>query len=307
MAGCGRNQERVDTTVAAAPPVGTSLKAAVSFFPLEDVVSRVGGERIEIVRLVAPGDNAHEAELSAKTVAALGDADAVFYVSGGFQPTVEKAVSALPDSVRAVDLFEVEGIEHIDASTSHDHEHDQSTSSTTGDEDPHVWLDPLHMGAMARAVAGVLAELDPAGSATYVANATAYVAEMDSLGGEMSGRLSGCATRTLVTAHDAFGYLARRAGLDTVSIAGLSPEDEPSARQLEAIADAARTAGVTTVFFEVSLPEDLARTVASAVGAGVDTLDALEGVTQESLDAGSTYSSIMRGNIDRIAVALGCP
>ena len=311
LASCGGTDVSVDSTdsssssISTTPAAAPTLAVAVAFYPIEDVLSRVGGDRIEIVRLVAPGDNAHEAELTAKTVEALGESDVVFYMSGGFQPTVEKAIAALPASVKAVDLFESEGVEHIDAHDTHSEGTDDHAHSD-GDSDPHIWLDPTNMAAMARAAAATLTDLDPDGASVYAANAASYAEDMAGLGTEITARLAMCATRTLVTAHDAFGYLARRAGLETVSVAGLNPEDEPSARQLETIAEAARTAGVNTVFFEVSLPENLARTVARAIGANVDTLDALEGVTQETLSAGGTYSSIMRGNIDRIAAALGC-
>ena len=302
------------------------LTAAVSFYPVEEIVSRVGGDRVTIVRLVEPGVNAHEATLTAKTVQRLGESSTVFYLSGGFQPAVEKVVDALPSSVRAVDLFESEGIDHISLEgmkekkdeDGHDHEdedkdgHDHEGEDKDGhdhahgSDDPHVWLDPANMAAMTRVVATVLTELDPGGSGVYASNASTYIAELDALGGEIDAGLATCATRTLVTAHDAFGYLARRASLKTMSVAGLNPEDEPSARQLKRIAEAAKVASVRTVFFEVGLPEDLARTVADSIGAGVDTLDALEGVTRETLSAGGTYSTIMRGNLSRISKALGC-
>jgi len=306
------------------------LTAAVSFYPVEEIVSRVGGDRVTIVRLVEPGVNAHEATLTAKTVERLGESSTVFYLSGGFQPAVEKVVDALPSSVRAVDLFESEGIDHISVEgikekkdkdghdhededghdhedeDGHDHEDKDGHDHAHGGDDPHVWLDPANMAAMTRVVATVLTELDPGGSGVYASNASTYIAELDALGGEIDAGLATCATRTLVTAHDAFGYLARRASLETMSVAGLNPEDEPSARQLKGIAEAAKVASVRTVFFEVGLPEDLARTVADSIGAGVDTLDALEGVTRETLSAGGTYSTIMRGNLSRISKALGC-
>ena len=301
------NDTTADATTTSAAPVAPVLSVAVSFYPVEEIVSRIGGDRVEIVRLVEPGDNAHEAELTAKTVEALGAADAVFYLSGGFQASVEKAVDGLPASVRTIDLFDADGIDHIDTESkdmskdkSDDHDHDH------GEEDPHIWLDPANMAAMARAAAAALIDLDSAGSAVYTANVEAYVADLDTLGREIDTALATCRTRVLVTAHDAFAYLARRAKLDTVAIAGLNPEDEPSARELEKIADAARDNDARTVFFEVSLPEDLARTVADSIGADVDTLDALEGVTQETLTAGGTYSSVMRDNLARIATALGC-
>jgi len=53
----------------------------------------------------------------------------------------------------------------------------------------------------------------------------------------MSAGLGGCAVDTLVSSHDAFGYLADRYGLEVVGITGLSPSSEPSADQLAEITD----------------------------------------------------------------------
>lgn len=61
-----------------------------------------------------------------------------------------------------------------------------------------------------------------------------------------------------------------------------------------------------TVFFESLVPRDLAETVASEIGARTSFLDPVEGLTREDLDAGETYATVMRGNLDRLTEGLGC-
>ena len=109
-----------------------------------------------------------------------------------------------------------------------------------------------------------------------------------------------------MTAHDAFGYLAERYGLEVIPIAGLSPEAEPSPQDLEAIADLVEERGVTTVFTETLLSPEVAETVAREAGAETAELNPLEGLTEEELARGEDYFSVMDGNLAALRNGLGC-
>ena len=110
----------------------------------------------------------------------------------------------------------------------------------------------------------------------------------------------------LVTSHRAFAYLAKRANIRQVAIAGVNPDAEPSAKSLEAITAFAVTHKVSTIFFETLLPADLAKTLADKVGATADLLDPIEGISSEDLAAGASYVSIQRDNLTRLAKGLRC-
>jgi zinc transport system substrate-binding protein len=100
--------------------------------------------------------------------------------------------------------------------------------------------------------------------------------------------------------------LAKRANLDQVAISGVNPEEEPSAKSLEAIAAFAVKQKVRTIFFETLLPADLAKTLADKVAATADLLDPIEGLSSEDIANGSTYITVQRDNLKRIAVGLRC-
>jgi zinc transport system substrate-binding protein len=117
----------------------------------------------------------------------------------------------------------------------------------------------------------------------------------------MQAGLGNCAVDTLVTSHDAFGYLAAAYGLEQVAVAGLSPEDEASPRRLAEVAAQAEAAGVTTIFFEESVSPKVAESLAREVGATATVLSPLE-LAPESGD----YLSAMRDNLQRLRTALGC-
>ena len=110
----------------------------------------------------------------------------------------------------------------------------------------------------------------------------------------------------LVTTHASFGALAARYGLTQLSIAGRSPEAEPSPKDLERIVEDVRASGATTVFTEPLVSSQLAETVAREAGVDVATLDPIEGLSEERLAAGEDYISVMQANLETLREALGC-
>lgn len=282
-----------------------TLVAAASFYPIEEVVRQVGGEAVQVVSLVPPGEEAHEYEPTPKQLAELSEADVVFYLGQGFQPNLEKALESLPTSVQRVDLLD--GIELLPVTEQLPGTEGEAEGEelATGD-DPHVWLAPGNMRQMSATVLATLKALAPDDAEAFTGNQGDYGAELDLLDTAFADGLRDCTSRVLVSAHRAFGYLADAYDLTAVAIAGVSPSEEPSAKTLEAIAAFAGDNGVTTIFFEENLPEDLAATLASEIGATTGVLDTLESPSKEQLDAGDGYDSLMRENLEALRTGLSC-
>lgn len=301
LTSCGGTESSTDSTRNDAP----TISVAASFYPITEIVSRVGGDDIDVVALTPPGEGAHDVQLTAKNLDLLTSADLVFYISDGFQPDIEKAVSSLPDAVKTVDLLtSLELLPIVDQLEGTEGETDGEVLASG--KDPHVWLDPANMVTMTRSVADAMSQSSPDLSATFARNATNYIAELETLGNDIDTILATCETRALVTSHRAFAYLAKRAALTQVAISGVNPEEEPSAKNLEAIAAFASRNKVRTIFFETLLPADLAKTLADKVGATADLLDPIEGLSSENLANGATYISVQRDNLERIATGLRC-
>lgn len=228
-----------------------------------------------------------------------------FFLGRGFQPSVEKAVSALSESVRAVDLLD--SVELLPVTPQLEGTVGEVDGEVLdGNTDPHVWVDPTNMVALTDTVASTLAELRPADAVTFDAGARAYEAQLAALGDRFSTQLATCASRTIVTSHRAFEYLARRYHLEQIPIAGISPDEEPDPKSLQAVAEAAKADGVTVVFFEERVPAALSETVAREIGASTDALDPIETITQDRLDAGESYLTIQTANLAALVKALRC-
>jgi zinc transport system substrate-binding protein len=248
---------------------GSEGAVVAAFYPLAWAAERVVRDATEVVNLTPPGAEPHDVELSPADVETVRDALLVVYVGGGFQPALGDAVE-LRDG-RSLDLLDDE-------------------------EEPHIWLDPVRF---ARAVSEIANELDGA-------DESGLLADLDALDAEYRGGLAACQREVVVTTHAAFGQLARRYGLTALSLAGRSPEAEPSPRELEELVEDVRASGATTVFGEPLVSDEVAETVAREAGVALATLDPVEGLSEERLEAGEDYLSVMRSNLAALREALGC-
>jgi zinc transport system substrate-binding protein len=284
-----------------------AFTVAASFYPIEEIARRVIGDNGTVIGLTPSGDEAHGLELTAKQLDQLSKVDFLFFIGDGFQPSVEKAAASLK-SVTSLDLLtsvtQIEMPEEKEEGS--DHGHEDHGHEDHGEKDPHVWLDPANMTKMTRTVETTLAKAMPDMAEQFATNADLYVAELNQLGEDIDAGLKNCESRAVVTSHDAFGYLAARANLTTIPIAGVNPEDEPSAKELQKIAAIAKEQKASTVFFEVLLPEDLARTLAKSIGATTSILDPIEGISTADLKAGATYLSKQRDNLQSLVKGLRC-
>ncbi len=301
LTACGSSDGGGDT---AAADDGVRVEAA--FYPLQWAAERVGGDRVDVASLTPPGAEPHDLELTPQDVAALSEADLVVYLEG-FQPALDDAVTEAGDAAwNAADSADL-------SLTIEEHGHEGEEEHAEGEEehaeggeitDPHFWLDPTRLADVGDALADRLAEVDPDGADTFRENAAALRSDLETLDAEMQEGLADCAVTTLVTSHDAFGYLADRYGMEVVGISGLSPSTEPSPAQLAEISTLVQERGVTTVYTETLVDPAVAETVAQEAGVQTAVLDPIEGLTDES--AGSDYLEVMRADLATLQEGQGC-
>jgi zinc transport system substrate-binding protein len=253
-----------------------------AFYPLAWAAEQIGGDSIDVVNLTPPGAEPHDVELTPRDVEKIQNADLVLYLGSGFQPALEHAVEGR--SGPSLDLLEGQKLM-------------KGADDEQGAYDPHVWLDPSRFAAMATLI-GAQLHREPA--------AARLVAKLEALDSEFADGLAHCRRHELVTSHAAFGYLAKRYGLKQLALTGLSPEAEPSPRDVEALVDEVKRTDATTVFFETLVSSKLADTVAREAGAKTAVLDPLEGLTEDEVAAGEDYFSVMRSNLAILRAALQC-
>ncbi len=292
LTGCAG--ERPQTSDGSTAPI----TVVTSFYPLEYLAERVGGERVQVTNLAGAGVEPHDLELTPKDVALIDEADQVVYLKG-FQPAVDDAVAA-----QAADSsWDVASAADLSLTFTPVGEGAQVGGEANA-TDPHFWLDPARYAAVAQALAVQLRTISPQDSAAFTRNADELGKELRALDHEWADATETCANRDLVTSHNAFGYLAERYGFVQRGITGLSPEQEPSPQTLAATADFVAANGVTTIYYETLVSPAIADTVANETGAATAVLDPLEGLSEES--AGDDYFAVMRANLASVISGQGC-
>lgn len=303
------------TATKANTPASAPLNVVVSIPPLKGLIEPMLPEGSKIELLVPPGVSEHGYEIPPGRLAQLARADVVVWVGMGMEPQVEKALSKTARANAAAGagsrvVIKLEDVPAVKASVkpeSSDHEHhhhDPQTGACVHEIDPHAWLDPMMALALTDDIAQQLAKRELGGSATETQvrawiDARPAIAKLQRQIMDTHLRLqqvtASAERRTIVVAHDAFGWMARRYDLKVVPLAGLNAQ-EPRPDDLRKAAEAVRELKLTTVFVEPQVSKASAERVAKLAGAKLDTLDPL---------GDGDWLKLMRANAEAIERAIG--
>ncbi|MEU2229790.1 metal ABC transporter substrate-binding protein [Streptomyces vietnamensis] len=276
------------------------LDVVASFYPMQFLAEQIGGGHVAVNTLTKPGVEPHDLELKPKQIGELGEADIILYLKG-IQPAVDDAI-AQAGVKNTVDAATLTKLEEHGTEVGHDHEGEEAHGGEAG-ADPHIWLDPVKYAEVAKGVGSALEKADPDHAADYEKNTEALVKKLGDLNTEFETGLKNTATKTFITTHSAFGYLAERYGLEQEGIAGMDPESDPSPARVKELQDIAKKDKVSTVFFETLASDKTAKTLAQDTGLRTDVLDPLEGITDKS--KGDDYIEVMQSNLAALKNALG--
>lgn len=265
-----------------------SKSIATSLYPLEFVAQQIAGDNFHVINITPVGVEPHDFELSASATQDVLDAQLAIVLGGSFQPAIEKT-AASRDS-HTLDI--------LDAIESNQHD-------SEGD-DPHVWLDPVEMKYVVDVVTDAIVEIDPHHKEQYVAHALEFTKKLDALHTSYRKALGSCELSTFVTSHDAFSRLADRYDLTHESIAGFSPEAEPTPARMKQIADVVERENITTIFSEELASPKVAGAIRRETGVEIKVLSPIEGLTQDHIDSNEDYFTLMEKNRDRLSSALRC-
>ena len=249
------------------------MKIVTSFYPVYSMVKAVSGD-LNDVRMIQSSSGIHSYEPSANDIAAIYDADVFVYHShtleswaGSLDPSLQKSKVKVLEASEGMTLERVPGLEDMQAGDGID----EKTLY-----DPHTWLDPEKVAEEAQIIADKLSELDSANKDTYQKNAQNFSAKAHDLTKKYQPIFEKANQKTFVTQHTAFSYLAKRFGLNQLGIAGISPDQEPSPRQLTEIQEFVKTYKVKTIFTESNASSKVADTLVKSTGVSLKTLNPLE-------------------------------
>lgn len=273
---------------------GAGLKVLATFFPLYFDATDVLGTKGNVTLLVPYSVDVHQFEPSPSAIRAVQQADVLIYNGAGLEPWIPQIVATAANP-RLVLVNASAGLPliHVPAQF-------QRENRTI---DPHVWNDPVLAQAQVNNILQGLMKADPANSQYFAAKAHDLIVKFQFLDQELKQGTAGVATRTFVSFHEAFGYLAQRYGLVQVSIAGPFEEEATPTEIVKAVA--AINQNHLCVAFAESLENPASvNAVASQTHAHVWILDPNEGLSRSDVNAGVTYLGKMQQDIYTLVQAL---
>lgn len=268
------------------------LKVAASFYPLAHFAEQVGGDKVEIIKIIPGNAEPHEYEPTAKDMVKIQTSRVFIFNGAGLEPWAERILGDL----KKKGILTLQMAEHF---------------SLLGDKrgakyDPHIWLDPLFAIKEVELIRDIFIRADPANRDYYRSNCALYTGKLLLLNDRYDRGLKSCKNRDIVVSHNAFGYLAGRYDFEVHAITGLSPEEEPSPRRMAEIIKISRAKSIKYVFTELLDSPKIAETIANEVGAEIIIYSHVSGLTDNDIMAGKTYISAMDENLKNLRLALSC-
>lgn len=241
----------------------------VSISPLKEVVARIAGDLVKTSVFLPPDKSPETFSPTPKDIAGLSEARVFFSIGVPFEKRLIPAIKANMKQLAVVDIStgiarrQIAGHSHNDKPGSYDSEH----------ADPHIWLSPRLLKKQAVIITTALSEMDTDNAATYNSNLDTLLSTLDSLDLKVKAILEPFKGSAFFVFHPSFGYFADDYGLKQHAIE--TGGQQPSPRELAALARDLQAHGVKTVFIQPQFDKRAAAAVADAVGASLEPLDPL--------------------------------
>ena len=267
------------------------VRIVASFSILGDMVEEVVGNLASISTIVGPDTDAHVYQPSVADARAVAEADVIFVNGLGFETWAETLISE--SGTKAVVHVATDGITPIEVD---------------GATDPHAWNSLTNGTIYVRNIASAMGKAMPEHADTIAAKAEAYIAELEALDAETRTRLAELPAnhRTVVTAHDAFGYLADAYGLTFLAPQGIDTEGEPSARDLAVLIEQLQAESVAALFVENIASPALVRQISDETGIAIGGRLFSDALSERGGPA-TSYLEMFRHNLGALLDALEHP
>ena len=265
------------------------LKIVASFSILGDMVQQVVGEHADVTTIVGPDADAHVYQPSVADARAVADADVIFINGLGFETWSETLIaeSGTDASVHVA----TQGVKIV---------------KVDGETDPHAWNSLSNGVVYVNNIAAVLSNKIPEKADIIETNRATYANTLMALDTSTKTKLSQLPAekRTVVTAHDAFGYLADAYDMTFLAPVGIDTDAEPSAQELAVLIDQLKADGAAALFVENITSPALVQQIADETGLTIGGRLFSDALSERGGPA-TSYLAMFEHNLNTLLTALG--
>ena len=271
-----------------ASPSWAKINVVASFSILGNMVEVVAGDKANVTTIVGPDADAHLYQPNAGDAVAVTDADLVIVNGMGFETWSAQLIET--SGTKATIAVATDGITPL---------------LVDGEIDPHAWNALTNGMIYVNNIEAALSAASPQDKAYFKANADAYRAEMKALHDRAIAKIATLPQnkRVVVTAHDAFGYLADAYGLTFMAPQGIDTEAEPSAKELAALITFLKSEGAGALFVENITNGDLIAQISRETGLKIGGRIYSDALSEQGSPA-TSYLAMFAHNLDLITTTL---
>jgi zinc transport system substrate-binding protein len=264
------------------------IQIVASISPLADLVTQVGGERVNVHLLVPNGVSPHTFDPKPSDIKKLEQADLFFIIGLGLEMFAYDMAQAIGNSLQLIEAGKV--VETTDDHEENGHEHQFGN--------PHVWVSLRNLSILAESIAEALIKIDPENKAIYSENAQSYIDQCLQLDRWFSEKIKNSKTRHFIAAHSAWDYLSRDYSLVQIGVIEEKPGEEPSPKKIKYLIDNLRITENPVIFAEPQLSQKAAQVLVQETGVKVIILDPL------GFYPDVPFLETMKDNLEKIVEAM---
>ncbi len=281
----------------------TPVRIVASIPPLAGLAEQLAPAGVEAASVMPAGASPHVFTPSPSDIAGIARADIVVTVGLGLEPGIERAVRARHRAGQVQVVFaDVVGVAGAqEPENDHHHHHGEHTHNHQG-VDPHLWLDPALVRALAPALRSAIesvyearGELDDDILAQLAEREKSTLDLIDEIDAAYNEQLAPFAGRAIITHHESLGRLAARYGLEIAAVLRPVEGAEPTPGAMMDVVKAIQERGVRVIFVEPQFDESQAQRIIDLTGVAVERIDPI-GATD--------WAAMMRNNLDALVRGL---
>lgn len=295
-----RSREKISVKLAGS--TDEKISVVTTLFPVYDFARAIAGDQAQITLLLPPGMESHSFEPTPADIATISTARVFFYTSDVMEPWAQKLTDGLEKGKKLLLVDSSQGI----TMTSSGEKHEESEPDHEHVEDPHIWTDPNNAMVMTKNILSALTAVDPKNEAYYLENAKKQLTELSALDHDIKTAAATAKRREIIMGgRNAMSYFFKRYGITAHSaFDSCSTGQEPSVKSIVELKELIEKNDVRVIYYEELQEPRVARALAEGTDAKLLLLHSLHNLSKEDFDAGETYLSLMRQNLENLKEGL---
>ncbi len=277
------------------------IQIVTTIFPPYDFAKQIGGDLVEVTMLLPPGSESHSYEPSSQDIIAIQNCDLFIYGGGESDTWVDGIIDSFDKPINTIKMMDCVAVveeEIVDGMEAEQGEADSDDSEEV-EYDEHVWTSPRNSILIAEKIGNALLEIDAGHKEDYQSNMDAYVNSLEVLDQSFATFFAQVENKMMIFG-DRFPlrYFVEEYGINYyAAFPGCSNETEPSAATIAFLIDKVKAENINTVFYIEFSNHKVADSIAEATGAKTALFHTCHNVSQEDMDQGATYLSLMEQNL----------